>query len=261
MNIPTNTNFLSIGTKDHIAYHQYISKTKPHLPGITFLGGFMSDMQGTKATALHHYCEQNDYNFTRFDYFGHGQSSQAFTDGTIGAWRDNALTVLDKLTTGPQILIGSSMGGWIMLLAALQRPERIAGLIGIASAPDFTENLIWDVLPETAKHILVEKGVYDLASEYNQTPYPITLELIEEGRKHLLLHSHIPITCPIRLIHGMKDDDVPYVLSTNLTKQLASTDVTLTLVKNGDHRMSSSADIALLCRTLEEVLAICGKKG
>lgn len=250
---------LSLGKDGHIAYCQHVSTHNVHLPGIIFLGGFMSDMEGTKATALHRYCIQNDYNFIRFDYFGHGKSSRTFTEGTIGLWRDNTLAVLDKLTQGPQILIGSSMGGWIMLLVTLLRQERIAGLVGIAAAPDFTEQLIWNALPEHAKVELQAKGIYDLASEYSQSPYPITLKLIDEARQHLILDTPIPITCPVRLIHGMKDDDVPYTLSIELTKQLKSNDVNLTLVKNGDHRMASPGDVALLSKTLEETLAICGK--
>lgn len=263
---------------DFIAYHKHDSK-KNH-PGIVFLGGFMSDMTGTKATSLEKFCIQNDYSFIRFDYFGHGKSSRKFTDCTIGVWKQNILDVLDNLTEGKQILIGSSMGGWLMLLAARKRPEKIAGLIGIAAAPDFTEDLIWDVMTTAQKSELLRNGIYNLASEYGEKPYPITLELIEEGRQHLLLRERLesriqkskeisskhllPVsnlldssvynfTFPIHLIHGLKDMDVPSSLSTRLAEVLGNEDVKVTLVENGDHRMSTPENIKLLTDTLHEM--------
>lgn len=243
-----------------IAYHQHISTHNPHLPGIIFLGGFMSDMGGTKAMALQEFCEKNDYSYLRFDYFGHGQSDLTFTDGTISLWKQNAVDVIDQLTQGPQLLIGSSMGGWIMLLAALARAERVAGLIGIASAPDFTRGLIWDLLDAATQQILRIKGIYSLESEYGDAPYPITYQLIEDGDRHMLLHQEIPIHCPVRLLHGMQDRDVPHTLSLKLVEQLKSDDAQVTLIKNADHRMSTAKNIQLLCERLEEMLAICSKK-
>ncbi len=237
-----------------LAYQQY--NAGEGRPSVLFLGGFMSDMTGTKATALHQFCEGKQYNFTRFDYFGHGQSSGTFEEGTIGRWRDDAVEVLDGLTSEKQVVVGSSMGGWLMLLVALARPERVAGLVGIASAPDFTERLIWDAMTPTMRQTLERDGLYDLASEYSDRPYPISMELIRDGREYLLLQEKIEIQCPVRLLHGMKDDDVPYGLSVELAERLVSDNVEVTLVKNADHRMSSESDIALLCQTVEEMLAI-----
>lgn len=241
-----------------LAYQQH--KAGEGRPSVMFLGGFKSDMTGTKAAALHRFCEEKQYNFTRFDYFGHGQSSGTFEEGTIGRWRDDAVAVFDGITSGKQVLVGSSMGGWLMMLVALARSERVAGLVGIASAPDFTERLIWELMTPTMRKTLARDGVYDLASDYSDTPYPISMELIRDGRDYLLLNDKINIQCPVRLLHGMKDDDVPYQLSVELAEQLESDNVRLTLVKEADHRMSSESDIALLCQTVEEILAISPNK-
>lgn len=219
-----------------------------------FLGGFMSDMTGTKATALEAFCKSRGQAFLRFDYFGHGASTGAFRDGTIGRWRDDALAVIDRLTEGKQILVGSSMGGWIMLLAALARPKRVAALVGIAPAPDFTEDLLWpSFTPEEQRRLLAE-GAITIASQYDPRGYTVTRRLVEEGRDHLLLSGTVKIACPVRLLHGMKDDDVPWKTSLRLAERLAGEDVRVTLVKNGDHRLSTEADLALLQRTLEEFL-------
>ena len=214
----------------------------------------MSDMEGTKATALEEFCQEKGYNFIRFDYMGHGQSSGKFTEGTIGLWKENTLKVLDELTEGPQMLIGSSMGGWLMLLVALERKERIAGLIGIASAPDFTEDLIWNDMNKEAQKTLMEKGVYTLESDYGDDPYPITKELIEEGRKHLLLKNNINIDCPVRLIHGILDEDVPSHLSITLGQQLTTDNMCINLIEDGDHRMSNPENIELLYDTIEDLM-------
>lgn len=219
-----------------------------------FLGGFMSDMTGTKATALEAFCKARGQAFLRFDYFGHGASTGAFRDGTIGRWRDDALAVIDRLTEGKQILVGSSMGGWIMLLAALARPERVVALVGIAPAPDFTEDLLWpSFTPEEQRRLLAE-GAITVPSQYDPRGYTVTRRLIEEGRDHLLLARTVKIASPVRLLHGMKDEDVPWETSLRLAERLASEDVRVTLVKNGDHRLSTEADLALLQRTLEEFL-------
>ncbi len=264
-----------------IAYHKL--EGKQNHPGVVFLSGFMSDMTGTKATALENFCRERGYNFIRFDYFGHGQSSHKFTDCTISTWKQNVLDVLDNLTSGKQILIGSSMGGWLMLLVALERPMRIAALIGIASAPDFTEDLIWDKMTPTQQQGLLEHGVFNLKSDFSDNPYPVTKQLIEDGRKHLLLRekgeglvakgskkkkredknnslsfpspfSLFPSSIPVRLIHGLKDIDVPSSISTRLAEKLASNDVQVNLVENGDHRMSTPENIELLCNTLATLI-------
>jgi pimeloyl-ACP methyl ester carboxylesterase len=243
---------LSLPSGDYIAYHQL--KGKPNQPGIIFLGGFMSDMTGTKATTLEEFCLQHSYSFIRFDYMGHGQSSGSFTQGTIGLWKENALHVLDHLTVGPQILIGSSMGGWLMLLAALSRPKRIHALIGIASAPDFTENLIWDVMSGAQQAQLLQEGIFDLASDYADRPYPITRQLIEEGRNHLVLQSPIPIHVPVHLFHGLQDQDVPAIISQKLYDSLLSNDKYFTPVEDGDHRLSSPSDMERIFQLLQKLI-------
>ncbi len=237
-----------------IAYH----KTRGKEPGVVFFGGFNSDMTGTKAVALEAHCRAAGRAFLRFDYFGHGQSSGDFTDGTIGRWAEDAICVLDELTDGPQIVIGSSMGGWIMLLAALARPDRVAALIGIAAAPDFTESLMWQHWPQEIRDTLLLNGVYREPSDYSDEPYTITLTLIEDGRNHLLLERPIAIHCPVRLIHGMRDTDVPWEHSLAITEKLLSNHVTLTLVKDGDHRLSRDEDLARLCRILDQTAADVG---
>ncbi len=224
-------------------------------PGLVFLGGFMSDMSGTKAVALEAYARRAGRDFLRFDYRGHGASSGRFEDGTVGLWAADAVAALDALTDGPQILIGSSMGGWIMLLAALARPERVAGLIGIAAAPDFTEDLIWRRATVEQRATLRRDGHIDRPSAYSEAPYRITLRLIEEGRDHLLLGAPIPLSCPVRLIHGMADVDVPWQTSLRLAEALQSDDVEVTLVKNAAHRLSEPQDMRRLEVCIEELTA------
>ncbi len=220
-----------------------------------FLGGFMSDMTGTKATALESYCQNQGRSFVRFDYTGHGQSSGRFEDGTIGQWRDDALAILDEVTEGPQVLVGSSMGGWISLLVALARPDRMAGLVCIAPAPDFTENLMWPELDDDAKNKLKNDGICYLPSEYSDEPYVLSMKLIEEGRDHLLLGDPISIACPVRILQGMLDPDVPWKHALRLCDKLAGEDVVLCLVKSGDHRLSEPEDLARLTDALEELCA------
>lgn len=223
-------------------------------PGVVFLGGFMSDMTGTKATALDHFCRERGQAFLRFDYFGHGASSGDFKDGTVGRWKADALAAIDALTDGPQILVGSSLGGWIMLLAALARPERVKALVGIAAAPDATEDLMWPDLSDEARATMLRDGFVRLPSQYSPEGYVFTRALIEEGRSHLVMRAPIPIACPVRLIHGMEDPDVPWRTSLALTEKLAGPDVQLTLIKDGDHRLSRDADLALLMRTIEALM-------
>ncbi|MGB0577731.1 MAG: alpha/beta fold hydrolase [Alphaproteobacteria bacterium] len=230
-----------------IAYH----KTEGDGPGVIFLGGFMSDMDGTKAVALEAHCRQQGRAFLRFDYQGHGQSSGAFTDGTIGKWSEDAIDVLDSLTDGPQILVGSSMGGWIMMLAALARPDRVAGLVGIAAAPDFTESLMWQHFPPDVQETLLRDKIYYQPSEYGDDPYPITLALIEDGREHLLLEKPLAIHCPVHLLQGMKDDAVPWEHVMAISHELLSEHVTITLVKDGDHRLSRPEDLQKICTAVD----------
>ena len=220
-------------------------------PGVMFLGGFMSDMTGTKACALEAHCRRAGRAYVRFDYSGHGASGGAFRDGTIGQWRDDALAVLDRIARGPQVLVGSSMGGWLVLLAALARPGRVAGLVGVAAAPDFTEDLIWSALDDEARRTLADTGVVERPCDYGEDPYPITMRLIEEARSHLLLRAPIPLDCPIHLLQGMADEDVPWRTALRLAEQVESGSVVVELVKDGDHRLSREQDIARLCAAVE----------
>ena len=211
-----------------IAYLQRPGKS----PGVIWLGGFHSDMLGTKAAALDAWAARNDRAFLRFDYFGHGKSSGNFREGTISRWRDDALAVLDELTQGPQVLVGSSMGAWIALLAALMRPDRIAALLLIAPAPDFTERLIWARMPEEIRTRIQQKGEWLRPSIYDDGPYPITLRLIEDGRQHLLLGAPITIDCPVHILHGMRDPDVPWAYAIELAERLSRNTI-VTLIKHG----------------------------
>src|SRR5690606_33239342 len=234
-----------------IAYHRRrATGAGIGLPGIVFLGGFASDMNGTKAQALDRFCRDRGQAFLRFDYLGHGASSGRFVDGTIGRWTEDALAAIDALTEGRQILVGSSMGGWIMLNVALARPARIAALIGIAAAPDFTE-AIWNGLGSAERDALMRDGQVFLPSDYSAAPYPITRTLIEEGRRHLRLDGAVlPISCPVRLMQGMRDTDVPWRTALAIAEKLEGEDVHVTLVKDGDHRLSRDQDLDLLFRTL-----------
>jgi pimeloyl-ACP methyl ester carboxylesterase len=234
-----------------IAYH----RIRDAAPGIVFLGGFRSDMTGTKALFLEDYCRQRGRAYVRFDYFGHGMSSGEFAAGTIGRWREDAIAVIDSLTEGPQIVVGSSMGGWIMLLAALARPERVAGLVGIAAAPDFTEELLPERLTPEQRRNLDEKGAVTLPSDYDPAGYLYTRALIEDGQRHLLLGAPIALDVPVRLLHGLADASVPWQLSLRLAERLQSRDVAVTLVKGGDHRLSSDADLSRLAQVLDGLQA------
>lgn len=222
-------------------------------PGVVFLGGFNSDMTGGKAQHLAAWCARAGRAFLRFDYSGHGASGGRFEDGTIGLWLADALAALDALTEGPQIVVGSSMGGWIALLLALRRPERVRALVGVAAAPDFTEELIWKELSPELRSVIAREGRWMRPSEYGD-PYPITRALIEDGRKHLLLGAPIPIGVPVRLLHGMRDADVPWEMSLRLAERLDGADVRTILVKSGDHRLSTPPDLDLLTSTLAPLL-------
>jgi len=232
-----------------IAYHAMRGKS----PGVLFLSGFKSDMTGTKASALAAWCAVQGRAFLRFDYLGHGRSSGIFTDGTIGTWRDNALAVLDRLTEGPQVLVGSSLGGWLMTLVALARPDRVAGLVGIAAAPDFTEDLMWAAFDEKTRAQLVQTGRIDLASDYEPESYPITLRLIEEARRHLLLRGPIELRRPVRLLHGMADKEVPWQTSIKLACQIDGGDVVVLLIMDGEHRLSRPSELERLCAVIAEL--------
>ncbi len=227
--------------------------------GLFWLSGYKSDMKGTKAAALARWAEEAGRAIVRFDYSGHGESGGVFTEGTIGRWLADALAVFEACCRGPQILIGSSMGGWLALLMARalrQRqyngPASVAGLVLIAPAVDFTEELMWKRFPPAIKRELEETGVWARPSDYSPEPYLVTRQLIEEGRNHLLLGGMIETGCPVRILQGVEDPDVPWRHAVELVSRLASDDVVLTLVKDGDHRLSRSEDIERLIRALAE---------
>jgi pimeloyl-ACP methyl ester carboxylesterase len=215
-------------------------------------------MNGIKATALAAHCRARSHPFLRFDYFGHGASSGDFRAGSIGRWLEDALAVIDALTEGPQILVGSSMGGWIALLAALARPDRVRALVGIAPAPDFTEDLIWARLSDAQRRQLRESGELGAPSAYEADVVPITLRLVEEGRRHLLLRGPIALGCPVRLLHGMEDADVPYQTSLRLIEKLTGTEAVLELIEDGDHRLSRPQDLARLFAAVDRMAARFG---
>jgi pimeloyl-ACP methyl ester carboxylesterase len=222
-------------------------------PTVVFLPGYRSDMTGDKATALSAFCAERGQAMLRLDYSGHGASGGQFEDGTIGIWAADAQTVIDRVTQGPLILVGSSMGGWIALLTALARPQRTAALVGIAAAPDFTERLMWDSMAPPERATLLREGVLRVPSQYGE-PTPITRALIEDGRNHLVLTGVIRLDCPVRLLHGQADPDVPWELALRTAAAVTSADVEVTLVKEGDHRLSRPRDLALLRRTVAALL-------
>ena len=224
-------------------------------PGVVFLCGFNSDMSGTKAEALDAFCAARGHGFVRFDYFAHGVSSGDFADVTIGRLLGDTLAVIDKLTEGKLVLAGSSIGGWLMLLAALARPERVKALVGIAAAPDATEDLMWQRMPFELREDVITKGAVRVPSKYRDSGYLITRKLIEEARDHLVMRAPLQIERPVRLLHGMMDPDVPFETSLTLADRLTGSDVQVTLVKDGDHRLSRTQDMELLLRIVSALLA------
>lgn len=229
-----------------IAYH-HNSGTGP---GVLFCGGFKSDMTGTKATALEAFCRQRGQQYTRFDYQGHGASSGRFEDGTIGTWRDDMLAVFEEVTDGPQIVVGSSMGGWMALLLTLLRADRVAGLILLAPAADFTTELLWKGLPPEARAQIERDGMWLRPSIYDDGPYPITRNLIEESRAHLVLGHPIPFDGPVRILLGLQDETIPVAHILRTADAIASQDIEITLIKDGDHRLSNPNDLDKLRATV-----------
>jgi pimeloyl-ACP methyl ester carboxylesterase len=228
-------------------------------PALVWLGGFMSDMGGTKAVALDQWAEAHGRACLRFDYSGHGESGGRFVDGTISRWLEESLAVFEACCEGPQIVVGSSMGGWLALLLARElrrgpgRNASIAGLVLIAPAVDFTEALMWKRFPEEIRRRIETTGVWERPSQYSDQPYLITKGLIEDGRRHLLLGGLIETGCPVRILQGVQDPDVPFDHAVELMSRLAQDDVVLTLVKDGDHRLSRPEDIERLLAAVAEL--------
>ena len=220
--------------------------------GIVFLGGFMSDMDGSKATALEAWARAQGRPFLRFDYSGHGQSSGDFRDGAIGDWAEDARAIIEALTEGPQVVVGSSMGGWIALLLARAVPERFAGFVGIAAAPDFTEDSFWEGFSPAARTELMEAGVIMVPSDYAE-PYPVTRRLIEEGRRNLVLRAPLALPFPVRLLQGTADTAVSVETALQLFDHVTGDDIRLTLVKGADHSFSTPACLAAIQAVIDEV--------
>ncbi len=232
-----------------------------HSPTVVWFGGFRSDMRATKAEALDAWAAGSGRSFLRFDYSGHGESGGTFAEGTISRWLDDAVAVLAAAADGPTILVGSSMGAWLALLATLrlraEAPERAPrGLVLIAPATDFTERLMWDTMASDVRHTIETEGVYMRASLYAPEGYPITRALIEDGRRHLLLDGPIATGCPVHILQGMQDPDVPWEHALRLVERLPGDDVQLMLIKDGDHRLSRPEDLDRLVRAVE---ALCGR--
>ena len=246
--------FLTTAHGRRIAYH----RTAGAGPGVVFLGGFRSDMGGTKALALQGWAERRGRAFLRFDYSGHGASSGDFLDGCIGDWAEDAAAAVSALTNGPQVLVGSSMGGWISLLLARAMPGRVAGLVGIAAAPDFTEDSMWAGFSDAQRSEMEKAGRVALPSEYSDEPYIITRRLIEDGRQNLVLRSPLSLPFPVRLLQGTADADVPVSVALRLLDHARGPDIRLALVKDADHRFSTPDCLAMIEAALEEVLARVG---
>jgi pimeloyl-ACP methyl ester carboxylesterase len=250
--------FIEVGRAE--AVRQIAVRARPGAaPGLFWLGGFNSDMKGTKALALDAWAAEHGRACVRFDYSGHGESGGKFIDGTVGRWLEESLAVFEQLCRGPQVVVGSSMGGWMALLLAREVAKRsgsasLAGLVLIAPAPDFTEELMWKGFSPEIRREIESKGVWMRPSPYGDgSPYPITRTLIEEGRSHLLLGGSIEVGCPVRILQGALDPDVPWQHAFALAHRLPADDVVLTVVQDGDHRLSRPQDIARIIAAVAEI--------
>jgi pimeloyl-ACP methyl ester carboxylesterase len=242
--------FLETPQGRRLAWHRFSGRE----PGVVFLGGLRSDMTGTKAVHLEDWARRTGRAFLRFDYSGHGASSGTFTEGCIGDWAEDAEAAIEALTEGPQILVGSSMGGWISLLMTQRLPERVAGLVTIAAAPDFTEDGMWAEWSEEQRSTLMEEGQVALPSEYGEDMI-ITRRMIEDGRDHLVLRDPLPLPIPVRMLQGTADEDVPMSVALRLLEHAEGDDIRLELVKGADHRFSDPECLATITRAVEEVLS------
>ncbi len=246
--MPTPNSFKTTDGRT-IAYHLLDGQG----PGVVFLGGFKSDMEGTKALYLQDWARENNRAYLRFDYSGHGQSSGAFEDGCIGDWAADAMAAISALTAGKHILVGSSMGGWIALLVARALPDRVAGLVGIASAPDFTEDSLWAGFSAAQKAALDQNGQLELPTEYDDDPYVITKRLIDDGRAQLILRTPLNLPFPVRFLQGTADEDVDQSVALRLLDHASGDDIRLTLVKGADHRFSSPGQLLMIRKAIHAV--------
>ena len=246
------------GVDNHrIAYQRHSGEGDFKSPGLIWCGGLKSDMDGTKAVALHDWAASEGRDYVRFDYFGHGASTGRFRDGTISRWAQDTVQIIDEVTEGPQILIGSSMGGWTSLLAALARPKRIKALLLIAPAPDFTEKLMWARFDDSVRQTIMEEGIYYEPSDYDE-PYEISRDLILDGRERQILDAPIKFNGPVRILQGMKDTSVPVDHASKVAEMITSDDIVLTVVKNGDHSLSQPNDLDRLIRVAKELCRLVG---
>jgi pimeloyl-ACP methyl ester carboxylesterase len=245
MTAPT---FLDTASGRRIAYH----KTDGAGPLVVFLGGYKSDMEGTKAVWLEDWAKAQGRGFLRFDYSGHGQSSEAFVDGCIGDWADDAQAVIEAVTDGPLVLVGSSMGGWISLLMTQRLKGRVAGLVTIAAAPDFTEDSFWAGFDEDQRRVLEADGQLELPSDYPE-PYIITRRLIEDGRRNLVLRSPLPLPFPVRFLQGTADTSVSTATALRLLEHAQGSDMRLLLVDGADHSFSTPDCLEVIATSIAEV--------
>jgi len=250
--MPNIADFLTLPDR-RLAYQRLRGRTNG--PGLVFLGGYASDMTGTKASYLAERCAEAGIAYLRFDYRGTGQSPGNFREGTIGGWFEDACAAFDQLTEGPQVVIGSSMGGWLGLMLAHVRPNRLKAFIGIAAAPDFTEELIWAKLSPAQRTELEKNGEMHDPTAPPEVQVPITFKLIKEARQHLLLHQPIDITCPVHLLQGIRDEEVPANYAIRIAERILHNNVRITYIKDGDHRLSKPQDLALLWNIIEQQLS------
>ena len=248
--------FLTSPVGHSIAYRHQPGAVDTEGPGVLFCSGFQSDMNGDKALALEAECQRQGRQFTRFDYMAHGQSSGDFAEGTISQWRDDALQVLDEVTSGPQLIVGSSMGGWIMLLTALARPQRVHSLLGLAAAPDFTKRFVEEELTPEQAALLQSQGFFDVPNCYDENGvYRMYNKLVEDGTlNNTLLDKPLAIDLPVRLLHAVDDQDVPWRVGGAIIEQMTGSNGQLRLLKTGGHRLSDSASLALIVETLNALL-------
>jgi len=259
---PAGPEFLHVGGDNNLR-RIAVRRRSGAMPGLLWLGGLRSDMRGAKATALERWAAAHRHNCVRFDYSGHGESEGTFTEGTISRWLEESIAVFDAYCDGPQIVVGSSMGAWLALLlmrelrGRTRRPPPPAALVLIAPAVDFTEELMWKRFPAWVKRKLESEGVWERPSQYSAEPYPITAALIEDGRRHLLLDGLIETGCPVRILQGVADPDVPWRHAVELLSRLAQDDVVLSLIKGGDHRLSRPEDIERLIGIVSQLCTDC----